>query len=107
MKIQYDAVVGSGAGQWYGQMIVSNLRYEDGSPVHVNQYLAMTFNAPAAVSDTDIYPTFAQSWVSTTVTVQSVQIDTALFSISATLDFAEPHPMDANDQITIGINGDL
>ncbi|CAB3762243.1 hypothetical protein [Paraburkholderia humisilvae] len=107
MRIEYDAVVGSGAGQWYGQLIVSNLHYEDDSSVQVNQYLAMTFNAPAAVTDTDIYLAFDKSWVETTVTVQSVQIDTNLFSISATVDFAEPHSMDPNDQITIAVNGDL
>ncbi|MFC0397720.1 hypothetical protein [Paraburkholderia rhizosphaerae] len=107
MKIEYDAVIGSGAGQWYGQIIVSDLRYEDGSAVQVNQYLAMTFNAPAAISDTDIYMSFAQSWVSTGVSVQSVQIDSNLFSISATLDFAQSHLMDVNDRITIGVNGDL
>src|SRR5262245_4778937 len=107
MTIEYDAVVGSGAGQWYGQIIVSHLRHEDGSAVQVNQYLALTFNAPAAISDTDIYMSFAQSWVSTGVSVQSAQIDSNLFSISATLDFAAPHLMDVNDQITISVNGDL
>src|SRR5262249_49360042 len=78
MTIEYDAVVGSGAGPWYGQMIVSDLRNEDGSAVQVNQYLAMTFNAPAAISDADIYMTLAQSWVSIGVSVQSVQIDSHL-----------------------------
>ncbi|GAB7521600.1 hypothetical protein [Paraburkholderia sp. 2C] len=107
MKIDYDAVVAQGAGQWYGQMIVSNLRYEDGSPVQVNQYLSMSFNSPAAVANTDVYASFAGLWVSTTANVDSTQLDTNLFSVSLKLDFSEPHMMNAGDQITIGVSGDL
>ncbi|HEY4352985.1 MAG TPA: hypothetical protein VGN31_17265 [Paraburkholderia sp.] len=107
MKIEYDAVVAQGANQWYGQMVVSNLRYEDGSPLQVNQYLSMSFNAPAAIRDTDIYAGFASSWVGTTPHVESTQLDSTLFSVSLKLDFESPHLMNAGDQITIDVNGDL
>jgi hypothetical protein len=106
MRIDYEAAVAAGAGEWYGQMIVSSIHYEDGSQVQVNQYLAMTFNAPAAVTATDINPQF-YSWVETTAEVQSVQLDTNLFAISLKLNFAAPHAMDSRDQITIGVNGNL
>jgi len=46
------AVLAAGAGQWYGQMLVSNLRYEDGSPVQISEYLSLSFNSPAAVAST-------------------------------------------------------
>jgi len=107
MKIECDVVVAQGAGQWYGQMVVSNLRYEDGSPVQVNQYLSMSFSSPAAIGDTDVYPSFAGSWVATTVNAESTQLDANLFSIALKLDFDEPHLMNAGDQINIGVNGDL
>jgi hypothetical protein len=107
MKIDYDAVVAQGAGQWYGQIVVSNLRYEDGSPVQVDQYLSMSFNSPAAVGDTDVYASFAGSWVSTTASAESTQLDANLFSVSLKLTFDEPHAMNAGDQINIGVNGDL
>jgi len=106
MKIDYEATLGAGAGQWYGQMIVASLEYEDGSNVQVSQYLAMTFDAPAAVAPTDINPQF-YSWVATTAEVTSVQLDTNLFSISLKLNFSVPHLMDPRDQISIGVNGDL
>ncbi len=106
MKIKYDAVVGSGATPYYGTIVVSNLRYEDGSAVGLRQFLAMNFSAPAEVKDTDINLTLA-AWVATTTDVDSVQIDTSMFSVSAQIDFASAHTMDAHDQITIGVNGDL
>ncbi|MDR5877194.1 hypothetical protein [Caballeronia sp. LZ032] len=106
MNIQYDAVVAPGAGQWYGQIIVSNLRYEDGSQVQVNKYLALNFSSPVAVSATDVWPSFT-SWVSTSNQVQSTSIGDNLYSIALEMDFNAPHLIDHKDQITISINGDL
>jgi hypothetical protein len=106
MKVLYDAVIGSGAGQYYGTMIVSNLRYEDGSKVQVGEYLAMSFSAPAAVNDTDITPLFV-SWVGTTAHVNSTSLGTNMYSIALEIDFDAAHTMDPKDQITIGVSGDL
>lgn len=106
MKVLYDAVVGAGAGEYYGTIIISNLKYEDGTPVNIRQFLSMDFTSPASVADTDINGSFI-SWVQVTPDVHSVQLDSASFAISAQLDFAEPHVMDQHDQFTIGINGDL
>jgi hypothetical protein len=106
MEIKYDAVVASGAGEWYGEMVVSNLRYEDGSSVQANQYLSMTFNSPAAVSSGDITILFT-AWQETTIDANSVQLDSNLFSVSVKITLSAPHAFAAADQITIGVNGDL
>jgi hypothetical protein len=106
MKILYDAIVGSGANMYYGTMIVSNLRYEDGSAVNVSQYLSMTLDAPANVTGTDINPSFV-SWVQVTAEVTSNQLDASNYMISANLAFEQAHYMDVRDQFTIGVNGDL
>ncbi|WP_246642065.1 hypothetical protein [Paraburkholderia edwinii] len=86
---------------------MSNLRYDDGSPIEVNEYLSMSFSAPAAINSTDVYVSFAGSWVSTTANAESTQLDASLFSVSVKIDFNDPHLMDAKDQINIGVNGDL
>lgn len=108
MKINYDVALASGAGQYqyYGQVVTSNLRYEVGSKVQVNKYLAMTFSAPAAVNDTDITPQFV-SWVATTAHVNLTSLGTNMYFVSLELDFDAAHLMDLKDQITIGVNGDL
>jgi hypothetical protein len=106
MKILYDATVSAGANVYYGTMIVSNLRYEDGSTVNVSEYLAMTFDSPASVADTDINASF-MSWVAVTADVTSNQIDTGSYLVSAHLAYAQPHTMEPGDQFTIGVNGDL
>jgi hypothetical protein len=106
VNITYDAIVAPGANEWYGSIVLSNLKYPDGSAVQVKQFLAFDFKAPAAVPNTGIYPSFV-SWVETTVDAQSAQIDASTYSVSAQMNFADPHQMDARDQITIGVNGDL
>ena len=59
MKIEYDAIVGSGANEWYGTIVVSNLRYEDGSAVAVNQFLEFNFRSPANLDATAIQPSYS------------------------------------------------
>ncbi|MDE1183078.1 hypothetical protein [Paraburkholderia sp.] len=106
MNITYTAVVSPGANQWYGSMVLSNICYEDGSPVQLNQFLALDFQSPASVTSKDIYPTLTV-WSATTVDAQSAQIDATTYSVAARLNFDAPHAINAHDQITIGVNGDL
>jgi hypothetical protein len=47
------------------------------------------------------------SWVQTTASVDSDQIETGTWAVSLQLDFAQSHIMDPRDSIAIGINGDL
>lgn len=106
MTITYDAIVAPGANQWYGSIVLSNLKNDDGSAVQVSKFLSFDFKSPADVTSTSIYPSL-MSWVATTVDVKSAQIDASTFSVSAQLNFDQSHVMDSRDQITIGINGDL
>lgn len=107
MRITYDATLNPGADQYYGEMVLSNLLYEDGASIQVNSYLAMTFNSPAPVDETGVSMQFGETWVGVTVTTDSVAIGTNLYSVSMLLSFATPHTMDAKDTITIEVNGDL
>lgn len=106
MKIEYDAVVGAGANEWYGTIIVSNLRYEDGGAVNVSEFLAFNFHSPANVDATAIQPQFV-SWVVGDTSVQASQIGDGNFDVTATITFTTPYTMQPADQITIGINGNL
>ncbi|ASV98325.1 hypothetical protein [Paraburkholderia aromaticivorans] len=106
MKIEYDAIVGPGANEWYGTIIVSNLRYEDGSAVNVGQFLEFNFHSPANLDATAIQPQFI-SWVTGATTVEASQIGDGDFDVTATIPFITPYTMQPPDQITIGINGNL
>ncbi|WP_168795021.1 hypothetical protein [Paraburkholderia aromaticivorans] len=106
MKIEYDAIVGPGANEWYGTIIVSNLRYEDGSAVTVNQFLAFNFHSPANLDATAIQPSFS-TWVIGDITADTSQIGDGTFDITATIPYTTSYTMQPADQITIGVNGDL
>ena len=106
MNILCDVVVGAGAGQYYGTLLVSNFRYTDGSPVKVSQYLSINFKAPAAINDPDIYQDFVQ-WVGVTVEASSNGIDAGTFEVAAKASFDAAHTMDPRDRFTISVNGDL
>lgn len=106
MKISYDAVVGAGANEYYGTIIVSNLRYEDNSKITVNEYLAFNFNSPANLDSTAIQPSYT-SWVTGGITVETSQLSDGVYNATATLSYTQPYTMQPADQITIGINGDV
>jgi len=106
MKIEYDAIVGPGANEWYGTIIVSNLRYEDGSAVSVNQFLAFNFHSPANLDATAIQPQFI-SWVVGATTVEASQVGDSDFNVTVKMAFTTSYTMQPPDQITIGINGNL
>jgi len=106
MKIKYDAIVGSGANEWYGTIIVSNLRYEDGSAVAVNQFLEFNFRSPANLDATAIQPSFS-TWVIDAITADATQIGDGTFDVTAMIRYTTSYTMQPGDQITIGVNGDL
>lgn len=104
-KIIYDAVVGAGAGQWYGTIVLSNIRYDDGSAVAIQKFFAIVFLSPASVSNSDISVS-TNPWVEVDPKVTSEQIDTTTYSVTAQLNMLSPISMNGAT-ITIGINGDL
>ncbi|SAL15407.1 hypothetical protein AWB71_00534 [Caballeronia peredens] len=111
MKIIYDAALQSGATEWYGNIIVKNLRYEDGTPVKFTKFLSMNFKSPASVDATFITVQFAQ-WVidPAATTVTNTQIDASTFSVTATLPLIAgiaSYTLVVDDAISIGVNGDL
>ena len=46
-KILCDTVLSEGAGEWFGRVVVSNIRYEDGSPVPIKDFLGFKFKHPS------------------------------------------------------------
>ena len=106
MKIEYDAIVGPNANEYYGTIIVSNLYYEDGSAITVNQFLAFHFHSPASVDGTAIEPAFS-SWVTGDISAQTSEIGGGVFDVNASIAVTQSYTMQRSDTITIGVNGDL
>ena len=106
MAILCDVKVGSGSGEYYGTLVVSNLRQADGGAVKVSQFLSINFQSPAAVSGGDIYQAF-DNWVEVSTEAKSNAVSDGVFEVAATVRFDTAHSMAAGDQFTISVNGDL
>jgi hypothetical protein len=105
-SITYEAKVAPGATQYYGQIIVSNLQYDDGSAVTINDFLGTTFKSPSSLTEDDVTVT-TQPWQDVTPEVNVNQIDVSTYFVSVKLDFKKSYKFNLSDTITFGINGDL
>ncbi|PTB39234.1 uncharacterized protein TrAFT101_007977 [Trichoderma asperellum] len=105
-SITYQAKVGSGATPFYGQLIVSNLQYDDGSEVTIKNFLGITFKSPSSLRKDDVIVS-TNPWQNVTPTVDFNQIDDSTFLITVKLNFENPYKFNVSDTITFGINGDL
>ncbi|KAM0522578.1 hypothetical protein ACHAPE_002170 [Trichoderma viride] len=106
-SITYEAKVASGATPYYGQLIVSNLQYDDGSKVAINNFLGTTFKSPSSLTKDDITVATKPSWQKVTPEINVNQIDDSTYLVSVKLNFENPYEITLADTISFGINGDL
>ncbi|KAK3307829.1 putative hydroxymethyltransferase [Chaetomium strumarium] len=92
--------------QYYGTLTVSNIRNSDNTAVKISSFLGLTFKSPAAVDKT-AFNVSLTPWQEVKAMVESEQINSSLYSVSAGLHVKSPHTFNTGDTITIGINGDL
>ena len=108
-QIVFKAVVGQGAGQYYGTIVVSGIQYDDGSAVIVDEFLSVSFLSPAEVKK-EGFIVLTVPWAEITPEVTNEDIGTAgekKWSVKAKLRVDSKVSMSGGGTITIGINGDL
>ncbi|KFX91020.1 hypothetical protein V495_05505 [Pseudogymnoascus sp. VKM F-4514 (FW-929)] len=103
-KVLFDAAVAPNATQYYGSLIVSNIRYEDG-PVNIEQFLGISLRSPASISSQD-FSTSPDPWIEFLPDVTNEQVDASTFHAVARLSVSEPYTI-GRLTINIGVNGDL
>ncbi|KND87793.1 hypothetical protein TOPH_07589 [Tolypocladium ophioglossoides CBS 100239] len=104
-RILYDAVVGPGANEYYGTLVVSNIHYDGGGVVNIKEFLGVEFLSPATVAATDINAS-TSPWAQVNPEASNEQIDPTTYSVTAKL-IVESGVSWAGATINIGINGDL
>lgn len=102
--VLFDAAVAPNASQYYGSIMITNVRFVDG-PVGIERFLGIVFKSPAAIGlqDFSISP---NPWTEVLPDATSEQIDASTFKIVAKLSVAKPQTFNTLD-INIGVNGDL
>jgi hypothetical protein len=103
-KVLFEASVAPNATQYYGALIVTNIRLEDG-PVKIERFLGISFKSPASISSQDISIS-SNPWTEVLPDATSEQIDASTFRIVARLSVDEPHTFNSLT-INFGVNGDL
>jgi len=107
MSILADVAVGEGANPNYGQLIISNIRYEDGSAVSIKGFLGIVFLSPASVAPRDFFYS-TSPWVDIKAQTTNVVIGPSTFEVTAQLEFANAYTISpTGTRLTFGINGDL
>ena len=107
-KIIADVTVDSTATKWYGKLIVKNIRYEDGSPVHIKKYLAVAFKSPALVNSSNFwYET--KPYVEINAKISDQRVSDTTVHVLAQLNFPNEYTIDKSTgtQLNFGINGNL
>ncbi|KAK1241187.1 hypothetical protein MKX08_001161 [Trichoderma sp. CBMAI-0020] len=106
VSIAYDAKVANGATPTYGQLVVSNLHYDNDSALTINKGLGTAFKSPARVGEKDI-TVATNPWQEVTADVKVTQIADSTFLIMVWLQFKGSYTFNTSDTITFGINGNL
>ncbi|KAI0378514.1 putative hydroxymethyltransferase [Hypomontagnella monticulosa] len=104
-KIICDAVVSDNSA-YYGDIHVSNIRYEDGSSVAAQQFLGIMFKSPSWTKDPDIYSSLTP-YQETSTDVSDEEVGDGTLNVTVKLILTESHTFIPSDTINFGINGDL
>ncbi|KAL7621276.1 hypothetical protein AAE478_008595 [Parahypoxylon ruwenzoriense] len=105
-KIVCHVSVGPGAGQWYGTLVVDNIRYEDGSPVTIENFLGVKFKSPVVTAAITVNVQLSP-WQQVSSEVSTQQLDDKTIGVTAKIGFNPSYTFKPQDSLTWGINGDL
>ena len=107
-QIIADVSVDPHATQWYGNLIVKNIRHKDGSAVTIHKFLGVGFKSPSLVNPSNFwYETKPYVEINAQIADRQVSADT--FIVAARLNFPNQYTIDKSSgtQLTFGINGNL
>ena len=105
-KILCDVTLGPGATQYYGTLIVSNIRYENGTVVFIQKFLGLTLQSPAQINAGSIN-VMPIPWVQTSVEISNTQINADQYDVQIQVYFPQSFAINTGTSITIGVDGDL
>ncbi|KAG8158106.1 hypothetical protein KVR01_011867 [Diaporthe batatas] len=104
-KIVSETIVEGNPGEWYGTLVTSGIKYDNGSRLTVQSKLYAKFLAP---HNTGVQPLVSLTpWQQVTCTLASEPMDDGTVAVTAELQIAGPYTFTPSDTLKWGINGDL
>lgn len=103
-KLLCDVHVDQSSTEWYGTLKVSNICYENGDPVTIENFLGVRFISPVPSSD----PAFSsEPWFDFTPQVFAKTLDDSTVAVTARLLVSISHTFESANILDIEINGNL
>lgn len=106
MSIVGKVTTGANPTQYYGTLIVTDIKNDDNSAVSIKNTLKFSFLSPAAIEPSAVMPAFT-SWQDWAITTENKQISDSDILVQVTVGFPQAYVLSSRDTITIGIGGDL
>ena len=104
-KIVSKTVVSDVPSEWFGTLVTSGIKHEDGSRLTVQKALYVKFLAPP---NTNIQVNaLLNPWQQVTDTIASEPVDHKSVEVTAEIRIAGPYTFNTSDTLTWGISGDL
>lgn len=95
-----------GAGEWYGSLVNTNISYEDGSPVTINEFLGVKFKSPPVTAGITVNAQLSP-WQQTSSEISTDLINDTTIGVTAKVIVETTHTFQASDRLVWGINGNL
>lgn len=105
-KIIFKISVNQDASAYYGELNITSIRHEDGSPLKVRNTLDIAFKSPAQISTTD-FRAKSSPWIDFTPAITNTQIDSSTFDVVVKASIPQAYTINDSLKICFGVNGDL
>ncbi len=104
-KLLCDAHVDKNATQYYGKLILSNIRHENGSEVTIKKFLGVKFKSPLSPAGIGIEPS---PWFELIPDISTESLDASTVAVTARLELPTSRTFDPlTDKLDFDINGNL
>lgn len=103
-EIKFKSEVSDDSNNFYGVIVVSDICYEDDSPVKISNFLGLTFVAP-----TSEQPGVDQEpWSPAEVDISTETMDDSTMKVTAKISWeGGSHEIREGDKLCLKVNGDL
>ena len=93
-------------GPYYGTLIVKDIKYDDGSPVAIEEFLGIKFKAPKVTAAITVNVSL-QPYQTASSYISTEPNEDETLSVTAKIALEKPHTTTNQDVLTFYINGDL
>ena len=104
-KILYEATKSPNSTKYYGNLVISKIRYEDGNSVTIQKFLGVKFKSPVFTGVITVDP---EPYVEIIPEISYEPTeDKTVIAVTAQLNYPNGYTFDQKDTLSFEINGDL